>query len=54
MNCPKCKAKVGVVNSEIIMEHGVVNGYRCLMCGFWKFDHPQGKARARIVPATLG
>ncbi len=40
MTCPKCKAKVGIMNSEIILEHGAVNGCRCIICGYWKFDHP--------------
>jgi hypothetical protein len=40
MTCPKCKAAIGVMNSEIILEHGVVNGCRCIICGYWKFDPP--------------
>jgi hypothetical protein len=39
MTCPKCKAKVGVVNQEIILDHSVVSGCRCIICGYWKFDH---------------
>lgn len=34
MSCPKCKAKVGVVKLDIIMESGVVPCRRCLICGF--------------------
>lgn len=49
MICPKCKAKVGIMGSEIILEHGIVNGCRCIICGYWKFDHPQGTVRARAV-----
>jgi hypothetical protein len=40
MTCPKCKAKVGIMPSEIILEFETVNGCRCIMCGYWKFDHP--------------
>lgn len=39
MTCPKCKAKVGIMNSEVILEHGAVNGCRCIICGYWKFEH---------------
>jgi len=39
MTCPKCKAEVGIMNSEVILERGAVNGCRCIICGYWKFDH---------------
>lgn len=38
MTCPKCKAKVGIMSHEIILAHGVVNGCKCVICGYWKFE----------------
>lgn len=40
MQCPKCKAVIGVMRHAITMDMGVVAGYRCVMCGYWKFEHP--------------
>lgn len=34
MGCPKCKAKIGVVKHEIVLDFGVVQGTRCVICGF--------------------
>jgi len=35
MNCPKCKAKIGVMQHEIMLDSGVVHGTRCVICGYW-------------------
>ncbi|MDD2273694.1 MAG: hypothetical protein PHP95_10515 [Desulfuromonadaceae bacterium] len=35
MDCPKCKAKIGVMNHEIMVGSGVVEGVRCVICGYW-------------------
>jgi len=35
MSCPKCKAKIGVMQHEIILETGVVQFTRCILCGYW-------------------
>jgi hypothetical protein len=40
MTCPKCNAKIGIMNHQIVHNTGVVYGSRCIMCGFWEFDHP--------------
>lgn len=50
MTCPKCKAKIGIMSSEIILEHVVVNGCRCIICGYWKFEHPLGGGGSRAIP----
>ncbi|MDO9309032.1 MAG: hypothetical protein Q7V04_08195 [Deltaproteobacteria bacterium] len=34
MGCPKCKAKIGVMKHEIIVDFGVVQGMRCIICGY--------------------
>ncbi len=41
MKCPKCSAKIGIMSYQIVHDTGVVNGYRCIMCGYWNSpDHP--------------
>ena len=40
MTCPKCRAKIGIMIHQIIHGAGVAYGFRCVMCGYWKFDHP--------------
>lgn len=44
MTCPKCKAKIGIMGHQIILGTGVVNGKRCVMCGYLAIDH-QNKHR---------
>jgi len=34
MRCPKCKAKIGVMKHELIVDFGVVQGMRCIICGY--------------------
>ena len=36
MNCPKCGAKIGIVNHQIILDMGVFNCTRCYMCGYYE------------------
>ncbi len=40
MNCPKCKAKIGIMKHEIILDTGVIHCLRCVMCGYWSQPHP--------------
>ncbi len=40
MKCPKCKAKVGIMSQQIILETGVVDSCRCVICGYLAIDHP--------------
>lgn len=35
MRCPKCKAKIGVMRHEVILDSGVVHCVRCVLCGYW-------------------
>jgi len=35
MGCPKCKAKIGVTKHEIMLDAGVVQCMRCVICGYW-------------------
>lgn len=36
MVCPKCKAKIGVIGHQLILDTGVVDYRRCVMCGYWE------------------
>ncbi|HIJ95887.1 MAG TPA: hypothetical protein HPP94_09160 [Desulfuromonadales bacterium] len=36
MRCPKCKAQIGVMNHEIIVETGIVECIRCIICGYYE------------------
>jgi len=40
MTCPKCKAKIGITGHQFVLDSGVVNGKRCVMCGYWTADYP--------------
>jgi hypothetical protein len=40
MDCPKCKAKIGVMNHEVILDFTVVQGTRCIICGYWSQLYP--------------
>jgi len=35
MTCPKCRAKVGVVQEAIATNSGIAYGGICYMCGHW-------------------
>ena len=35
MDCPKCKAKIGVMKHEVILDFVVAQGVRCIICGYW-------------------
>jgi hypothetical protein len=41
MICPKCKARVGVMKKEIVLESGVVTFACCVICGYWSHPHAQ-------------
>jgi len=43
MDCPKCKAKIGVVKHEIMLDSGVIYCARCVICGYWSQPHPMYK-----------
>jgi len=45
MNCPKCKAQIGVMNHEIILDFTVVQGTRCIICGYWSQPYPAHKGQ---------
>lgn len=46
MNCPKCKAKIGVMKHEIILDFCVVQVERCIICGYWSQpDQPKDLKR---------
>jgi predicted Zn finger-like uncharacterized protein len=40
MNCPKCKAKIGVMKHEIMLDSGVIYCTRCVICGYWSQPYP--------------
>jgi predicted Zn finger-like uncharacterized protein len=35
MECPKCKAKVGIMSHLLMVDTGVVHCIKCYICGFW-------------------
>jgi len=46
MKCPKCKAKVGIMSKQIILDTGVVNCSGCVICGYLAIDPPMKRAHA--------
>jgi hypothetical protein len=35
MECPKCKAKVGIMRHQFMVETGAVHCVKCYICGYW-------------------
>jgi Zn ribbon nucleic-acid-binding protein len=35
MECPKCKAKVGIMRHLLMVDTGAVHCVKCYICGFW-------------------
>ena len=40
MSCPKCKAKIGIVNQKVATQVGIVFGIMCYICGCWIQGYP--------------
>lgn len=55
MNCPKCKANIGVMKHEIMLDSGVAHCTRCVICGYWSQPYPQFKRvhKARLNEAEM-
>jgi predicted Zn finger-like uncharacterized protein len=55
MSCPKCKAKIGVMKHEIMLDAGVVHCTRCVICGYWSQPyHPnKRKHNARLIEIIM-
>ncbi|MEI7816034.1 MAG: hypothetical protein WCI45_02470 [Desulfuromonadales bacterium] len=48
MNCPKCKARIGVMKHEVILDFAVVQGTRCIICGYWSQPYPTHYRQQKI------
>lgn len=48
MVCPKCKAKIGVMKHEIILDFAVVQGTRCIICGYWSQQYQTNNRKPAI------
>jgi hypothetical protein len=48
MSCPKCKAEIGVMKHEIILDFAVVQGTRCVICGYWSQPYPTYKGQRKV------
>jgi predicted Zn finger-like uncharacterized protein len=35
MECPKCKAKVGIMKHQLVVDTGLVHCVKCYICGYW-------------------
>lgn len=40
MSCPKCKAIIGIMKHEIMLDAGVIHCTRCVICGYWSQPYP--------------
>jgi predicted Zn finger-like uncharacterized protein len=49
MGCPKCKAKIGVVKHEIMLDAGVVRCTRCIICGYWSQPYYPNSLKNKAV-----
>jgi predicted Zn finger-like uncharacterized protein len=49
MKCPKCKAKIGIMGQQIILDAGIVTCSRCVICGYLALDPPTGvQVRSKV------
>lgn len=48
MSCPKCKAKIGVMKHEIMIETGSVKLSRCIICGYWSQPYHPGERNVKV------
>jgi Zn ribbon nucleic-acid-binding protein len=46
MECPKCKAKVGIMKHMLMVNTGAVNCIKCYICGYW--------VQTELPPASVG
>jgi Zn ribbon nucleic-acid-binding protein len=47
MGCPKCKAKIGLMEHEITLEFAVVQVTRCVICGYWSQPYQPYNRKSR-------
>ena len=40
MECPKCKAKVGIMKHLLTVDTGAVHCIKCYICGYWVQAYP--------------
>jgi hypothetical protein len=45
MACPKCKAKIGIVNQQLATQTGTAFGVLCYICGCWIQGYPGHEER---------
>jgi len=43
MECPKCKAKVGIMSHTLMVDTGIVHCSKCYICGYWVQTGPVGR-----------
>ena len=42
MECPKCKAKIGIMSHTQTVSTGAVHCIECYICGYWVQTWPGG------------
>jgi hypothetical protein len=42
MKCPKCKAKIGIMNHVVLVHTGAIDCVKCMICGYWAHADAQG------------
>ena len=53
MECPKCKARIGIMKHLLMVETGAVHCIKCYICGYWvQIDHGKIAHYQCIVPST--
>lgn len=53
MNCPKCKAKIGIMKHEVMLDTGVVSCTRCIMCGYWSQPYTNERRHHKAKRQTV-
>ena len=52
MECPKCKAKVGIMRHQLTVDTGAVNCIKCYICGYWVQIHSGRADRVGFRPES--
>lgn len=40
MRCPKCMARIGIINLQLATAEGKATGISCCICGYWLQYYP--------------
>ncbi|ACH38881.1 hypothetical protein Gbem_1867 [Citrifermentans bemidjiense Bem] len=51
MECPKCRAKVGIMSQTQTVSTGAVHSIKCFICGYWMQTWPTSRPLGAPLPS---